>query len=80
MHPPEHVAEPRTDWRSRIIGTPFGWALTLLLAALGIYLFATHAGHVLGALPYLILLMCPLMHFFGHGGHGHGEREQQDRK
>ena len=80
MHTPEHVTEPRTDWRTRIIGTPFGWALTLLLAALGIYLFATHAGHVFGALPYLILLMCPLMHFFGHGRHGHGESDQQLRK
>jgi hypothetical protein len=26
---------------------------------------------VLGALPYLILLACPLMHLFMHRGHGH---------
>jgi hypothetical protein len=72
MHVPEHVAERRTGWRSWLDGTPLGWGSTLALAALGVYLSATHAGHVLSALPYLLLLMCPLMHLFGHGGHGHG--------
>jgi hypothetical protein len=28
--------------------------------------------HAFGALPYLILLACPLMHLFMHDGHGHG--------
>jgi hypothetical protein len=30
--------------------------------------------HTLGALPYLLLAACPLMHVFmhhGHGGHAH---------
>ena len=58
-----------------LIGTPSGWALTLALAGLGAYLFATHAGHILSAAPYLLLLLCPLMHLFGHRGHGHGHRE-----
>ena len=26
--------------------------------------------HALGALPYLLLLACPLMHLFMHHGHG----------
>ncbi len=26
--------------------------------------------HFMGALPYLLLLACPLMHVFMHGGHG----------
>ena len=25
-----------------------------------------------GKPPYLLLLACPMMHFFGHRGHGHG--------
>ena len=56
---------------------PLGWVITLALAALGVYLFATHTGHIVAALPYLLLLACPLMHLFMHGGHGHhhGKRE-----
>lgn len=35
-------------------------------------LFAEHKIHILNALPYLLLLLCPLMHFFMHGGkHDH---------
>lgn len=61
------------SWRNRLIRTPLGWGLSLVVAAAGIYLLATHTGHVLGALPYLLLMACPLMHLFGHGGHGHGD-------
>ena len=59
-------------------GTKFGLLVSLLLAGLGIYLLWTHTGHVLAALPYLILLACPLMHFFhhGHGHEQHGEANQ----
>jgi hypothetical protein len=35
-----------------------------------------HRVHVMAALPYLLLLACPLMHLFmmhGHGGHAHGD-------
>jgi Protein of unknown function (DUF2933) len=65
------------SWRTVLVGTPFGWVVTLALAALGVYLFATHTGHILAALPYLLLLACPLMHLFMHRGHGHhhGRRE-----
>lgn len=50
-------------------------------------LYAEHEVHILGALPYLLLLLCPLMHLFMHGGghgghgehgghgHGHGDRK-----
>ena len=48
-----------------------GLIVCLLLAGVGAYLLATHTGHVISALPYVILLACPLMHFFGHG-HKHG--------
>ena len=57
-------------------GSGFGLAVSLLIAALGVYLLWTHTGHVLAALPYLILLACPLMHFFGHG-HGHKHHDKQ---
>jgi DUF2933 family protein len=60
------------------------WTIGLLvfLVAIGALLFTEHRAHVLGALPYLLLLACPLMHVFmhrghGHGGPGHGAREHE---
>jgi len=38
----------------------------------GFYLIAEHRAHLFGLLPYGLLLLCPLMHFFMHKGHGHG--------
>jgi hypothetical protein len=38
------------------------------------FLLSEHRAHFFGALPFLLLLACPLMHVFmhhGHGGHGH---------
>ena len=45
--------------------------LIAFLAIAGFFLVTEHTAHVLGALPYLLLLACPLIHLF-HGGHGHG--------
>ncbi|ANY83953.1 hypothetical protein BB934_37395 (plasmid) [Microvirga ossetica] len=60
-----------------MVGTSLGWAVTLALAALGVYLFAAHTGHTLSALPYLLLLVCPLMHLFMHRGHGHHHERRE---
>ena len=32
--------------------------------------------HVLGVLPFLLLLACPLMHVFMHHGHGQSGHQQ----
>jgi hypothetical protein len=40
-----------------------------VIAAL--FLIYEHTIHVLGILPYLLLLACPLMHVFMHHGHHH---------
>jgi hypothetical protein len=59
-------------------GTPSWWRTRTGIAAIGFalvaafYVLREHWGHALGALPYLILLACPLMHLFMHHGHGHG--------
>ncbi|HEX9625569.1 MAG TPA: DUF2933 domain-containing protein [Acidiferrobacterales bacterium] len=51
-----------------------GLALVGFLAIAGFFLFGEHQAHLLGALPFVLLLLCPLLHVFGHGGHGaHGE-------
>lgn len=60
-------------------GLPSRWFVCAAVAVIGFYLYTEHRAHLLGALPWLILLSCPLMHMFmhhGHGGHGgHGDRE-----
>lgn len=58
---------PPPFWRS-----PAGLTLVVAVAVGGFYLVTEHTAHLLGALPYLILLACPLMHVFMHRGHGHG--------
>ena len=49
-----------------------GWIAVVMLVLVGaFYLLREHSGHALGALPYLLLLACPLLHLFGHGKHRH---------
>ena len=52
----------------------WGWVAVLLMIA-GFFLWTEHRAHLLGVLPYLVFLACPLIHFFLHRGHGsHGGR------
>jgi hypothetical protein len=49
------------------------------LAIAAFFLLTEHRAHLLGILPFLLLLACPLMHLFhhaGHGGHGHDQPER----
>jgi YHS domain-containing protein len=45
----------------------------------GYFLITEHRAHVIQALPFLLLLACPLLHLFhGHGGHGgHGDDKEK---
>jgi hypothetical protein len=52
---------------------PFMIGLCLFLAIAAFFLWTEHRAHLFGALPYLILLACPLIHIFMHRGHGHGD-------
>nr|WP_297354126.1 DUF2933 domain-containing protein [uncultured Caldimonas sp.] len=70
--------QPPPFWRS-----PAGLTLLVAAAVGGFYLVTEHTAHLLGALPYLILLACPLMHVFmhrgrGHHGHHHGHPRSSD--
>lgn len=49
----------------------YNWIFIAFLAIAAFYLFTEHRAHLFGALPFLLLLACPLMHVFMH--HGHGE-------
>lgn len=72
--------EGRQDsfWTSRAFLVFLGFSAMAL-----VLLWEEHSAHILGAVPYLFLLACPLMHVFmhgGHGGHGRGHRhEPKDR-
>lgn len=57
-------------WRSRT-----GVVLIGFLAIAGYFLITEHTAHVLGALPWLLLAACPLMHLFHHGHGGHAEHD-----
>jgi len=57
----------------------FWSVVTIGLAAMIFLLWEEHRLHLLGALPWLILLACPLLHVFMHGGHaGHGKETHHD--
>lgn len=62
-----------------------GIATIVAVSVLGFLVYEGHGAHLLGLLPYLLILSCPLMHIFMHGGHGghghhHGDEEDTTRK
>jgi len=51
-------------------------ALIGFLAVATYFLWEEHQVHILGALPWALLLLCPFLHFFMHRGHGaHGSQD-----
>lgn len=65
-------------------GAPGGgrhlWVFLGFVLIAGYFLLTEHRAHVLQALPFLLLLACPLLHLFhGHGGHGDSDGEDKDR-
>ena len=58
--------------------TPKGLAALGLIAAASYFLLVEHREHVFQFLPFLILLLCPLMHIFMHGGHGEHHRHENE--
>lgn len=55
------------------------WVFWGFLLVAGYFLITEHRAHVVGFLPFLLLLACPLMHLFHHrhGGHGGDEKEKK---
>jgi hypothetical protein len=51
------------------------WAFWGFVAVAAFFLLTEHRAHLFGILPFLLLLACPLMHLFHHGGHGAHERD-----
>lgn len=66
-HDPDPGAPPPPWWK-----TANGVVLCGFLLVGGFYLVTEHTAHLFGALPFLLILACPLMHLFHH--HGHARR------
>lgn len=52
-----------------------GFATACVVLILGFLIYEGHGTHLLGLTPYLLILACPLMHIFMHGGHHRQHRE-----
>jgi hypothetical protein len=50
--------------------SPVGLVVFTLLAMVALYFAIEHTAHVFDFLPYMLLLLCPLLHLFMHGGPG----------
>ena len=66
----------RSSWlRSRT-----GLVLLAFLAIAAFFLITEHTAHVLGVLPFLVVLLCPLLHLFLHGRHGGGHASHHESR
>jgi hypothetical protein len=72
-----HSGHSSSGGLGRFLRSPAGLALLAFLAVAGFYLVTEHTAHLWGYLPYALLLLCPLLHLFMHGGHG-GAPDQQN--
>ena len=70
-----HESPPRF-WSSR-----YAIGLVVIGGVAAYFLLTEHLADVVGALRCLLLLACPLMHIFMHGGHGgHGQSKPDAKK
>ena len=72
QHAHQHEPDGGNGTKSKI-----KWVFIGFLVVAAYFLVTEHRAHLLGWLPsygiWLLLLACPLMHLFMHGGHGgHG--------
>lgn len=70
----DHTHPSDSSGPTRFWGSRYSIGLLVLGGIAAYFLLEEHRAHFLGALPYLLLLACPLMHVFMHQGHGkHGD-------
>lgn len=64
---PQDDKDKQPSWFEK----PLNIAIIMVVVIGLFYLLREHWGHITGFWPYLLLMLCPLMHIFmGHGGHG----------
>lgn len=49
--------------------TPSGLILLVFLTIAAFFLMLEHRAHVFGVLPYVLFLLCPVLHLLLHGRH-----------
>ena len=70
-----HQHAPQPGGIGSFLRSRTGLVFIAFLAIATFYLVTEHTAHFFGFLPYGLLLLCPIMHLFMHGGHGgHGEQ------
>ncbi len=78
------MPDPNDEDRRPFLLTRQGLVLIGFLAISGYFLWAEHEAHIRALFPYwpwLLVLLCPLMHVFMHGGHGgHGAPDKGARR
>jgi hypothetical protein len=58
---------------------PIGVALVVFIAIAVFFLWSEHKAHIMGAVPYVFVLLCVVMHFLMHRGHGKGHHGGGDK-
>ncbi len=67
------VVMKQVEKNNHSIGGCGRWLIVALLIGGGVYIALPEMREqVIGGLPFLVLLLCPLMHIFMHRRHGHG--------
>ena len=78
QHQHEHESAHHSSLRD-LLYSRTGIATCVAVAVLGFLIYTDHTAHLLGLAPYLLILACPLMHIFMHGGHHHQHRQDSAR-
>ena len=60
-------------------GAASRWVFAGFLLVAGFFFFTEHRAHLMGALPFVLLALCPLMHLL-HGRHRHGRGTDAERE
>ncbi len=71
------------DWAGGKLKSKATVALLVCLALALFFLIARHKAYLsewLSFVPYLLVLACPLMHLFMHGGHDHGAADRPSER
>jgi hypothetical protein len=59
--------------------SPTGLVWIAILSITALFLIKEYAAYIVNLLPYLFLMLCPLLHIFMHSGHeSHGKEKRKN--